>query len=186
MIRLVAVSAAALILAGAAFAGTDVKLAPFSGISVHGGGHVVLRHGTVQRVTVIKGDLAKADLHVSGNTLDISPCRTMCWGHIEFEVEIVSPKIDAIEAHGGGAVEAEGQFPKQPVLHVQAHGGGAIDTRAIPAETVNAEAHGGGAIEVQAISAINAQAFGGGAINYTGNPPHVAAQANGGGSISKD
>jgi hypothetical protein len=186
MIRFVALSTAALILTSAALAGADVKLPPFSGINVHGGAHVILRHGTVQRVTVVKGDLGKADLHISGTTLDISPCKLACWGHVDFEVEIVSPKIDAIEAHGGGAVEAAGQFPKQPVLNVQAHGGGAIDTRAIPADTVNAQAHGGGAIEVQALVAINAQAHGGGAIEYTGNPPHVAAETHGGGSISKE
>ena len=175
MIRLAAFAAAAVLLTGAAVAGTDLKFPIFTGIAVHGGAHVILHHGAVQRVTVVKGDLGKADLHLTGgNTLDISPCKNWCWNTQEFEVDITSPKIDAVEAHGGGALEARGDFPRQPVLDLQAHGGGAIDTRAIPADTVNAQAHGGGAIRVRALNAINAQAHGGGAISYAGNPPHVA------------
>lgn len=186
MIRFVAAAAATLMLAGSAFAGTTLNFPAFTGIAVHGGGHVILRHGAVQRVTVIKGDLNKADLHMRGNTLDISPCKNWCWNVKEFEVEIVSPKIEAIEAHGGGAVNASGDFPKQSVLSIQAHGGGAIDTRAIPAESVNAEAHGGGAIRVKALAAITAEAHGGGNITYSGNPAHVAVQTHGGGTVNKE
>jgi hypothetical protein len=186
MIRLVTAAAAALMLTGSAFAGTNLNFPAFTGIAVHGGAHVALRHGAVQRVTVIKGDLSKANLHMSGNTLDISPCKNWCWNVKEFEVEIVSPKIEAIEAHGGGAVDATGDFPKQSALSIQAHGGGAIDTRAIPAETVNAEAHGGGAIRVKALAAITAEAHGGGNITYAGNPAHVAVQTHGGGAINKE
>ncbi len=186
MIRLAAVAAAALMLTGSALAGTNLNFPVFTGIAVHGGGHVILRHGNVQRVTVTKGDLSKADLHITGNTLDISPCKNVCWNVGEFDVEIISPKIEAIEAHGGGAVEATGDFPKQSVLSIQAHGGGAIDTRAIPAETVNVEAHGGGAIRLKALTTINAEAHGGGDITYTGNPAHIAVQTHGGGAISKE
>ena len=186
MIRFVAVTAAALILSGAALAGTDVKLAPFSGISVHGGGHVILRHGTAQRVTVVKGDLSKADLHVNGNTLDISPCKNWCWGHIDFEVEIVSPKIDSLEVHGGGDLDAVGEFPRQPVLNVEVHGGGDLDSRTIPAETVNAQVHGGGDAKVKALATINAEVHGGGDLTYVGNPGQVHSETHGGGSISRN
>lgn len=186
MIRLVAAAATALMLAGTALAGTNLSFPAFTGIAVHGGGHVILHHGNVQRVTIIKGDLSKADLHLSGNTLDISPCKNWCWNVSQFEVEIVSPKIEAIEAHGGGAVDATGDFPKQSVLSVQAHGGGAIDTRAIPAETVTAQAHGGGAIHVKALATISAQAHGGGTITYSGNPAQIAVQTHGGGAITKE
>jgi hypothetical protein len=186
MIRFVALSTAALILTGAAFAGTDVKLPPFSGITVHGGAHVILRHGTVQRVTVVKGDLGKADLHISGTTLDISPCKTWCWHVGEFEVEIISPKIDDVVAHSGGALQADGEFPKQASLHLTAHSGGAIEARAIPADAVNALAHSGGSIQLKALSSLEAMAHSGGSISYTGNPPHLSIQSHSGGSISKD
>ena len=148
MIRVLAAATAALILTGAAFAGTEVKFAPFTGISTHSGAHVILRHGNIQRVTVVKGDLSKADLHIGGNTLDISPCKNWCWHVGKFEVEIVSPKIDDIVAHSGGSLQASGEFPKQASLHLTAHSGGAIETVAIPVDNVNATAHSGGAIEL--------------------------------------
>jgi hypothetical protein len=188
MIRFVAAAAAALLLSGAALAGTDMNFPVFTGINAHGGAKVILHHGTAQRVTVVKGDLSKADLHMSGNALDISPCKTWlsCWHTPTLEVEIVSPKIDAMEAHGGGSIKAVGDFPKVPSLNAEAHGGGAIDARAIPADTVNASAHGGGAIKVKALQNINAEAHGGGAISYAGNPPHVTSQAHGGGAIGRE
>ena len=187
MIRFLVAATAALILTGATFAGTEVKFAPFSGISIHSGGHVILRHGTVQRVTVVKGDLSKADLHITGgNTLDISPCKTWCWHVGYFEVEIVSPKIDNVVAHSGGALRASGEFPKQASLQLTAHSGGAIETLAIPVDNVTALAHSGGAIQLKVLSSLEATAHSGGAINYTGNPPHLVVQSHSGGSISKD
>jgi hypothetical protein len=186
MIKMIFATAVSLLVADAALAGPGLNLAPFSAINAHGGAGVVLRHGSVQRVTVVKGDLSKADLHLTGKTLDISPCKNWCWNTSDFKVEIVSPRIDAIEAHGGGAVKAEGDFPKQPMLSVEAHGGGAVDVRAIPADTVRARAHGGGAIKVKALSSIDAEANGGGAITYSGNPAHVMSQTHAGGAISRD
>ncbi len=188
MIRFVAAIAlfGAMMTADAALAGPELKFPAITGIAVHGGAHVVLRHGNVQRVSLIQGDLAKADLHMSGTTLDISPCKNWCYNVGKFEIEIVSPKIDNIEAHGGGALDAAGDFPRQPVLSIQAHGGGAVDVRAIPVDNVKAQAHGGGAIRIKALSSIDAQAYGGGAITFTGNPPHIASQIHGGGAISKE
>lgn len=186
MIRFAAVTAAALMLTTAALAGTEVKFPPFAGLSVHSGAHVVLRHGNVQRVTITKGDPSKADLHLSGNTLDISPCKTWCWHITEFEVEVVSPKIDNITAHSGGSLQASGDFPKLDSLHLTAHSGGSIETRAIPADRVFALAHSGGAIQLKVLSTLDAQAHSGGAINYTGNPQHLSVQSHSGGAISKE
>lgn len=188
MIRTVAAAATALLLAGAAFAGTDMNFPTFTGISVHGGGSVVLRHGAVQRVTVIKGDLAKIDLHMAGNTLDISPCKekSWCWGSNPLEVEIVSPAIDHLDIHGGGDLKAVGDFPHQPSLRVDVHGGGDLDCRAIPAENVDANVHGGGDAYVNAITSLNAEVHGGGDLTYIGNPPRLSSQTHGGGSIHKE
>lgn len=186
MIRFASAAAASLLFASAALAGTDLTFPAFTGISTHGGAAVVLRHGAVQRVTVVKGDLSKADIHLNGKSLDISPCKAWCVNSGEFKVEIVSPRIEDIQAHGGGALKAEGDFPKQPMLNLQAHGGGAINVRAIPAETVHAQAHGGGVIKLQALSSIDAQANGGGVISFAGNPPHIISQSHGGGAISKE
>jgi hypothetical protein len=188
MIRFLTAAAAVALFTSAAFAGTDMQFPVFTGISAHGGAKVILHHGNAQRVTIVKGDVSKADLHMSGNALDISPCKSWlsCWRTQTLEVEIVSPKIEAVEAHGGGSIKAAGEFPKLPSLNAEAHGGGAIDARAIPADTVNASAHGGGAIKVKALQNINAEAHGGGAISYAGNPPHVAVQSHGGGAIHRE
>jgi hypothetical protein len=182
-----ALVAAPLLMASPSFAATDIPLPPFSAINVHGGGHVILVHGASQRVTLLKGDPKVAQIRViNGNTLDISPCETVCmFRHVELEVEIVSPNIQAIEAHGGGAIDTKGEFPKQAQMSVAAHGGGSIDIRAIPVEQVSAEVHGGGAIHVKALSALSASAHGGGVITYSGDPK-VAASTHGGGVISKE
>jgi hypothetical protein len=170
-----------------AFAGADVHVPAFSAIEAHSGAGVILRHGPTQRVTIIKGDLKTSRIEVKGNSLDIEGCQTWggCWGY-KLEVEIVSPDIQALDAHGGGSIRAEGNFPQQKQLNLQAHGGGAIDARTIPAENVNAEAHGGGAIRLKALVSLSANAHGGGAITYTGDPKHVQTSANGGGAISHD
>src|SRR5512139_542595 len=69
-----ALIAAPLTMAAPSFAATDIPLPPFTGISVHGGGHVILVHGAKQRVTLLKGDPKVAQIRVNGNTLELSPC----------------------------------------------------------------------------------------------------------------
>jgi hypothetical protein len=179
---------APLFLASTALAATDVPLPPFTGINVHGGAHAILRHGPSQHVTLIKGDLKISELKVvNGGTLDISPCPVIlsCPSHYELEVEIVSPDIRDIEAHGGGLVQAAGNFPKQPKIAAEAHGGGVIDIRAIPVDAVNANAHGGGAIRTAPVSVLNANAHGGGSITFTGHP-QINSNVHGGGSVSNE
>lgn len=183
MIRLAALTAT-LLLTSAAFAGNNLQFAPFSGIDAHGGARVVLRHGAVQRVTIIKGDAGKADIHLRGKTLDVSACKNWCWNTSELVVEIVSPGIDDLEAHSGGSVDAQGNFPKQATLRAGANSGGAIDAEAIPAQAVNAKAHSGGFVRVKALSSIEAKAYAGGSVNYSGNPAQVSSSSYAGGSVS--
>ena len=185
--RSLLVPAALVLLSSApAFAATELSLPPFSAIETHGGGHVVLRHGATQRVTVIKGDLKISQVAVKDGKLMVDPCPTSCWLRSqELEVEVVAPRIEALAAHGGGSIQAQGPFPSQPNLAVAAHGGGSIDARAIAAETVAASVHGGGSIRVNAVATLAAEAHGGGSITYTGNP-HVASSTHGGGSISHE
>jgi len=183
MIRPFAFVMSAALFAGAAMAGTEVKLAPFSGIDVHGGGDVKLIYGPVQRVTVIKGDLKVARIRVTGSTLDLSPCDGTCWGSHDLAVEIVTPSIAALNIHGGGSIAAHGNFPKQPHGALNVHGGGDADLAAIPFEEVDAEVHGGGNLRVKALNALTADVHGGGDIVYLGHPAKISTQAHGGGSI---
>ncbi len=186
MIRFAALLAAATVLTGAALAGTDVKVAPFSAINVHGGGEVTLSYGPVQRVTVIKADLKSARIAVNGSVLDLSPCTGLCWGHHDLVVEIVMPKLSAADIHGGGSIRVRGEFPQTEHVTVEVHGGGDADLSAIPAHKVNAEVHGGGSLRLKALTELNAQVHGGGDITYVGHPAHINSRTYGGGSIRSE
>lgn len=186
MIRLSALIAAPLLLCTAALAGTDVAVPSFSSLNAHAGANVKLIYGPQQRVTVVKGDLKKGKIQVEhGNTLDISGCSGLfCWGNHTFEVEVVTPKIEAVEASSGGDVTASGNFPKQPHLTVHANSGGDARLAAIPADTVDVRASSGGSAEVKALSTLNAHANSGGDVNYWGHPAHINSQTNSGGDVT--
>lgn len=181
-------SAATIVLAcAAAQAATDLKLPQFSAIEAHGGSHVTLLHGNVQRVTVTKGDMSVSRISVVGDKLLIEPCPNWCWHSPQLEVEVQTPNaIQALTAHGGAEIDARGPFPRQPQLRAVAHGGGDIDAKAIPVDAVSAEAHGGGDIHVQPISSLQAEAHGGGDIRYIGNPPKVESNVHGGGDVTRE
>lgn len=170
-------------LAAPALAEQTISVAPFRAIEVHGGGHVVLSHGDVQRVTLIRGDAKIADIHVDGDgTLMLAPCSGMCWGNHPLEVEVVTPAIAGLSVHGGGEIDAHSGFGAQPKLALEAHGGGEIDARAIAATDVSAEVHGGGEVELTAEKTLNADVHGGGAVRYWGHPS-VNSEIHGGGSV---
>ena len=167
----------------AAQAGQDIKVLPFKSIELHGGGNATLRHGDRQRVVLIKGDPAIAEIEVVGDgKLMLSPCRITCWGNHELEVEVTTPAIAAISVHGGGDLKAERGFPKQPSLALSVHGGGDADVRAIPADTVSVAVHGGGDAEVRAERTLAADVHGGGDVRFWGHP-QVASSTHGGGSV---
>ena len=172
------------LLSGAALAGTDVPLPPFSAVDLHGGGNAIIQHGAVQRVTIIKGDLKNSGVEVRNGTLDIEGCKRFwkCpWGY-QLEVEIVTPGVKEMEIHGGGDLVAKGSFPVQDVLNVHVHGGGDADVRVIPVKKMDAHVHGGGDLHVNVIESLTAEVHGGGDITYKGHP-RVVSNVHGGGSI---
>ncbi len=185
MIRLTALIAAPRLGGAAAVAGTGVAVPPFSGLVAHSGAEVKLIYGPKQRVSVTKGDPKKGRIEVKdGHTLDIAGCNGwFCWNNT-LHVEVVTPKIDAVEAHSGANVTASGNFPKQPHLKVQAHSGGDANLAAIPADTVDVQANSGGSAQVKALSTLNAEANSGGDVTYSGHPAHLNSQTNSGGEVS--
>lgn len=171
----------------AAQAGTDLNLPPFSAIEIHGGGNVIVHHGGVQRVTVIKGDMKIVHIAVNGSTLIVEPCHNWCWHGGDLEVEVTVPKaIEALTINGGGHIDARGDFPRQPQLHVTVNGGGDINAKAIGADSVRADVNGGGAVHVNALSELDAATHGGGEIRYAGNPPKLHVNTEGGGGIGRE
>ncbi|HEY4940918.1 MAG TPA: DUF2807 domain-containing protein [Rhizomicrobium sp.] len=177
-----AAMAALLLAAGGASAATVVPLAPFKGVGLHGGGDVVLKHGDVQRVTLLKGSTQYTSFTVKDGSLEIDACNDSCPHEYDLQIEIVSPEIDAVAVHGGGDITAQGSFPALTHLAAAVHGGGDLDLRAISATNVAAAVHGGGDIKTTATGSLAAAVNGGGDITYWGNPA-VSQAVNGGGDI---
>lgn len=173
-----------LLLAGSAFAATGVSVAPFKSIQLRGGGHVILRHGAVQHVTLVKGSTQFTRFKIDGGELTIDICNENCPQHYDLEIEIVSPAIDGLAIQGGGEIESRGDFPKQGKIGAAVNGGGTIDIRAMSAEQVDAVVNGGGDIKTKPVRALHAAVNGGGEIAYWGNP-EVALAVNGGGAVTK-
>jgi len=174
-----------LALALPASAETVVPLAPFQGIDLHGGGDVVLKHGSVQRVTILKGSLQYSKLTVVNGTLDVSACEDWwhCPSNYDFKVEIETPGVTAIAVHGGGDLSTEGAFPAQDRLALDIHGGGDADLKAIPVRNASVSVHGGGDLKVTATEALSGSVEGGGDVTYWGHPKTLAVATHGGGDI---
>jgi hypothetical protein len=186
MTRALLLAAAAITLCtGSVFGAEVVPLAHFSGIGLRGGGHVVLKHGTVQRVTLLKGSTEFTRFRIEpGGGLEIDACNANCPQHYDLEIEVVSPELDAIAVEGGGSIEAVSGFPNQDQLSVAVSGGGAIDARQMSATAVNAAVNGGGHIKTAPRATLHAAVNGGGKVLYWGDPS-VAQAVSGGGSIER-
>lgn len=164
-------------------AAETIAVKPFKTIEVHGGGEVILRHGDTQRVTLLEGDPKIAEIRVVGDgRLELSPCRRTCWGDHELKVEVTTPAIAGLTAHGGGSIDAKSGFGNQPRLAIEVHGGGDVDARAIPADAVSANVHGGGTAKVTANKSLHAEVHGGGSLRYWGHP-RIDSEVHGGGSL---
>lgn len=185
MTRTLFAAAALLALSTSAFAATDVPVGHFNGVSLRGGGHVALKHGDTQRVTILKGSTQFTDITVKhGEGLEIIACNAQCPNHYDLEIEIVTPDISAIAVRGGGEIESAGGFPRQDELAAAISGGGSIDLRNVNADQVSAAVNGGGDIAVHAERSLSAAVNGGGDITYWGTP-QVSSATHGGGSISR-
>ncbi len=189
--------AVARLLAAAAFAGgvavtvamaqTAVPLAPFDSVELSGGGHVILRHGAEQRVTILKGSTQYTTLTVRGSRkLEIDACNSDCPANYDLEIEIVTPQIATVAVSGGGAIEGAPGFPAQKSITAAVDGGGGrIDMRAVDAESGTAAIDGGGKIEIRASGHLTAAVNGGGRIRYVGDPK-VTTAIDGGGSVQSE
>ena len=177
-------AAATLALAVPAAAQTPVAVPAFDSIELRGGGHVTIRHGARQRVTLVRGNTEMTQFRVDRNgQLTIQACVRRCRNY-DLRIEIVTPEVDAAAIHGGGAIRTEGSFPGQSSLAVAINGGGAIDVRSVAARNVAASIRGGGVIRTDARDSLAASINGGGAITYLGNPT-TTVSINGGGTVSR-
>ena len=185
---LLAVAFASSLLWPAADAGT-VSVGAFNRVSLHGGGHIVLKHGAIQSVSLIKGSTDVSSFSIrNGNELVIAACGNtviMCPMSYDLDVEITSPDIQGLSVHGGGELATEGAFPEQKTLAVEVHGGGDVDVRGINAKDVVAEVHGGGDLKLTATHNLVASVHGGGDITFRGHP-NLIQSIHGGGDIDSE
>lgn len=186
MIRTVLATAIlALALPAAAQAGEVVPLAHFTKVALFGGGHVVLRHGATQQVTITTGSTQYTHFtQPNPGELQIDACNSNCPHHYDLEIEIVSPDVDSVAVADGGEIVAKGDFPKRNIVNVGVREGGAIDARALRGDLVNAAVNQGGSIKVAATGSLNAAVNEGGLIRYWGDP--IVNQAiHDGGSVQR-
>lgn len=169
-----------------ASAQTTVPLAHFSSIELRGGGHVVLRHGGSQRVTILKGSthFTRFETEEPGK-LVIDACNSDCPWHYDLEIEITTPDIRGVAISGGGTIESAPGFPAQNSITAAVNGGGHIDLRSVTAQNGTAAVDGGGHIEMKTSGHLTAAVNGGGNIRYVGNP-QVTTAIDGGGSVQRE
>lgn len=182
---LAATALAALVCAGAAQADETVSVPAFRSIELRGGGHVTLRHGDVQRVTLTRGSTRYTKFHVKDDgQLVIDACNRDCPWVYRLAITIETPAIGGVAVSGGGDIEAESGFARQPKLAAAVSGGGGIDVRAIPATRASAAVSGGGHIRLRALDDLHAAVDGGGKIAMrSGEVAEASATVSGGGAI---
>jgi hypothetical protein len=172
-------------LPGPLLAATAMPVSPFHSVELRGGGHVMLRHGVEQRVTLLQGSTQFTRFHVkSDGQLVIDACDGSCPHRYDLEIEIVTPRIDGAAIEGGGKIESDSSFGPQEAIGVAVQGGGHIDVRSIDVGHADAAVDGGGQIALRARQSLEAAVTGGGNISYWGNPS-VTSAVDGGGSVNK-
>ena len=185
--RALLVSLAACLVALPAAAQTIVPTPAFNAIELEGGGHVTLRHGSVQQVRLLKGSTRFTRFIMERSQphkLRIEACDNDCPHDYDLEVEITTPGIDTLAVSGGGRIESGGDFPARHQLTLAVDGGGTIDVRAMSSEGATAAVDGGGRILVNAQRELTAAINGGGKIRYWG-APRLTEAVEGGGSVEQ-
>lgn len=180
------VAAALLALAAAApvAAQTPVPVGPFEAVALVGGGEVRIRHGAVQKVTLLRGDLTVSDIGIENRrSLVIRACRKACRDY-RLVVEIVTPRLDAVAITGGGSIVADAGFPPAGHLAASVTGGGTLDLDSVPAAHVAASIQGGGVIRTDATADLAVSINGGGNVTYL-RDPRTTVSINGGGTVRK-
>lgn len=163
---------------------TVVPLAPFTLVRLRDGGRVALRHGPVQRVTLVKGSLDQTQVTVDGDTLTIKNCKFRCPDGYELQIEIVTPDISGISVSDGGIIQSRGDFPNRAEISVAVAHGGTIDIRSMTVNSVNASVNQGGRILTKPQTMLSASVANGGAITYWGDAK-VKSSIHRGGVVAK-
>ena len=170
---------------GSSAAPTIVPTPAFNAFELRGMGHVIIRHGDVQRVTLLKGDSSVTQIHPDrsdSHRIIIDACRDDCPSNYDLLVEIVTPSIASVAIDGSGKIETQGEFPGADRLDAAINGSGSIDLRGIAAAKSDTAISGSGEIRVRTVHTLNAAISGSGEILYWGSPT-VSSSISGSGTI---
>lgn len=155
-----------------------IPIGHFRSIELRNGGHVIVRHGQTQRVTVLSG---KPRVRLAENErLVIDHCKQDCPRGERVRVEIITPEVSAVAVSNGGRLQTLGAFPARADIAAAVESGGMIDIRSIPADAVTAAIDSGGRIFTTARKTLNAAVVSGGGITYWGNAQVQQAISDGG------
>lgn len=163
-----------------------IPVGTFRSVEVHHGGRVIVRHGAVQRVSMIKGDRQFTRIRiVDGDRLVIDRTDGKCPRDYEVEIEVVTPHVERVVASNGAWLQAVGHFPAQASIEVDLEQGGTIDIRAIAADNVEASVFSGGRILTTARETLDASVDSGGVITYWGEARSVKKSVHDGGMVRR-
>ena len=173
------------VIAAPGAAQTVIRVAPFRAVALHSGGEVLLRHGTTQRVTLLKGDADCARVATDdAGRLVIEKYSPQCHRRYDLQVEVVAPQFEDVAVTDGGHISSFGDFPGQPEIRTAVRNGGSVDIRSIPVDKVFASVAEGGRILVMPQKLLTASIANGGQITYWGEP-RVEKSIQHGGAINK-
>jgi len=185
LLAITKLTALVFVVAAPVAAQTVIPVAPFRSIELHVGGHVSLRQGPAQKVTLVKGRMDCAQLTVAnGQRLVIDKYNGRCAPGYELEIEIVTPSISEISVANGGIIQTRGSFPRQAEITTAVSNGGIIDIRSISVDRVTASIAQGGRILVMPQITLSATVANGGSVTYWGSP-RVQSSVSHGGAITK-
>ncbi len=159
-----------------------VSVAPFTSIELRNGGEAVVRYGTTQRVTLIKGSSNCTEVTVTnGDRLIIDNTgRDACPRGYELQIEIITPHLKGLAVANGGLLQSLGDFPGETALSLAVNQGGVLDVRSITVDSVLAAVKSGGRILARPRISLAASVADGGVITYWGNPTVTSATRHGG------
>lgn len=169
--------AIAVAFASSAAAQRKIPVGPFDSVELQDGGHVVVRHGPIQSVTLVRGE---ARIAVEGRRLLIENDHREHRRGERLEVEVVTPRLTAFAVSNGGTLRTAGAFPAQSSVAAAVEQGGTVDIRSLPAGAVAAAVDSGGRIFTHARETLTAAVRSGGAITYWGTPRVTRSVRNGG------
>ena len=169
----------ALVSSGAAQ--TVVPVGPFRSVELRHGGHVIVRHGPVQRVTILAEEAQCTRIQVDGRQrLVIDNGGRGCRHHGRLQVEVITPGVSAVAVSNGGTLQSAGAFPGQATIEAGVEQGGTIDIRSISADAVDAAVDSGGRIFTNARGTLTASIRSGGVVTYWGNARVTKSVRDGG------